>query len=81
MTHEQRARMEREMETLQRDFKAVEASYGDDVLHLVIASGYLSKLVSNPEIERYLQLRHPELIEEFRSIIVATSLDQPSLAA
>jgi ParB-like chromosome segregation protein Spo0J len=81
MTHEQMARMEREMETLQRDFKAVEASYGDDVLHLVIASGYLSKLVSNPEIERYLQRRHPELIEEFRSIIVATSLDQPSLAA
>jgi hypothetical protein len=43
--------MEREMGALQQDFKAVEASYGDDVLHLVIASGYLAKLVNNPEID------------------------------
>src|SRR5262249_33512570 len=50
---EQMARMEREMEAVQRDFKAVEASYGDDVLQLVIASGYLAKLIANTEIARY----------------------------
>lgn len=81
MTSEQMARMEREMETLQRDFKAVEASYGDDVLHLVIASGYLTKLIGNPEIERFLTQHHPELLGEFRSIISATSLDQTNMAA
>lgn len=81
MTPEQMARMEREMETLQRDFKAVEASYGDDVLHLVIASGYLAKLVANPEVARYLGQYHPEIIEEFRAIIAAASLDQTSAAA
>lgn len=76
ITPEQMARMEREMETLQRDFKAVEQSYGDDVLHLVIATGYLSKLVSNLEVERYLSTRHPEILDEFRAIISAASLDQ-----
>jgi hypothetical protein len=45
-----------------------------DVLHLFIASGYLSRLVSNPEIERFLQSRHPEILEEFRAIITAASL-------
>ena len=45
LTPDQMARMEREMETVQQDLKMVEARYGDDVLHLVIASGYLSKLV------------------------------------
>jgi len=75
---EQMAKMEREMETLQRDFKAVEASYGDDVLNLVIATGYLSKLVANPEIARYLESRHPEYINEFRVIIAAASLDEPN---
>ncbi|SFI52965.1 plasmid partitioning protein RepB C-terminal domain-containing protein [Caulobacter sp. UNC279MFTsu5.1] len=76
MTAEQMARMEREMESLTQDFKALESSYGDDVLHLVIASGYLSRLVGNPEIERYLRGRHPEILDEFRAIVAATSLDR-----
>lgn len=76
MTAEQMARMEREMESLMQDFKALEASYGDDVLHLVIASGYLSRLVGNAEIERYMRSRHPEILEEFRAIIAAASLDR-----
>jgi ParB-like chromosome segregation protein Spo0J len=80
MTPEQMARMEREMASLNQDFKALEASYGDDVLHLVIASGYLARLIGNPEIERFLQSRHPEILGEFRAIITAASLDQTSLA-
>jgi ParB-like chromosome segregation protein Spo0J len=76
ITPEQMARMEREMESLQRDFKAIEASYGDDVLQLVIATGYLTKLVGNADITRYLAAHHPEFLEEFRAIISAASLDQ-----
>ncbi|PXA93484.1 chromosome partitioning protein ParB [Caulobacter sp. D4A] len=76
MTADQMARMEREMESLTKDFKALEVSYGDDVLHLVIASGYLSRLVGNSEIERYMRGRHPEILDEFRAIIAAASLDQ-----
>lgn len=80
MTREQLARMEREMESLQQDFKQVENSYGDDILHLVVASGYLAKLVANKEIERFLSQHHPEFLEGFRSIIAATSLDQTGSA-
>jgi ParB-like chromosome segregation protein Spo0J len=76
MTPEQMARMEREMEKLQRDLKTVESRYGEDVLQLVIASGYLSKLVANAEIKRYLGQHHPEILSEFRAIIAAASLDQ-----
>ena len=35
------ARMEREMEALQRDFKGIESSYGETVLNLMVASGSL----------------------------------------
>lgn len=80
MTREQMARMEREMASLHQDFKEIENSYGDDILHLVIASGYLGKLVANKEIERFLSQHHAEILEEFRSIIAATSLDQTGLA-
>ncbi|WP_294542150.1 plasmid partitioning protein RepB C-terminal domain-containing protein [uncultured Rhodoblastus sp.] len=81
MTREQMARMEREMASLHQDFKQIENSYGDDILHLVIASGYLGKLVANKEIERFLSQHHAEILDEFRSIIAATSLDQTGLAA
>lgn len=80
LSNDQMARMEREMEGLQQDFKAIEASYGDDMLHLVVASGYLTRLVANRAIERYLSQRHAELLREFRAIIAATSLDQSAAA-
>jgi hypothetical protein len=40
LSAEQMARMEREMDGLQREFKAVSASYGDTVLNLMVAAGY-----------------------------------------
>lgn len=81
LTPEQIARMERETESTRQDFKAIDASYGDDVLHLVIASGYLSKLLANPEIRRFLAEKHREILEKFQSLIAASSLDQTSSEA
>lgn len=80
LTIEQMARMEREMEALQQDVKSVESSYGDDVLHLVIAAAYLGKLVGNAAINRYLGQHHPELLVELSSIIAAASIDQVNVA-
>lgn len=76
LTREQMAKMEREMASLHQDFKQIEETYGDDALHLVVASGYLAKLLSNKEIERYMNQYHPEFLQEFRAIIDASSLDQ-----
>jgi ParB-like chromosome segregation protein Spo0J len=78
LTPDQMARMEREMEALQQDLKTVESRYGDDVLHLVIASGYLAKLTANRAVKRYLTQHHPEILEEFTTIVAAASLDQAS---
>lgn len=81
LSPEQIAKMERELEALQQDFKNVESTYGDDVLHLVIAAAYLAKLLGNPEIERFLRRKHPEILQEFRAIIAAASLDQGTMTA
>ena len=72
---EQLARLEREMETLQRDMKQIEDNYGDDVLNLTVARGFVGKLIGNPAIVRYLERHYPELLEEFRNIVSATGLD------
>ncbi|ASL39141.1 chromosome partitioning protein ParB [Acetobacter oryzifermentans] len=75
LTSEQMARMEREMESLTKDYQALEATFGDDVLQLVLASRYLGRLIQNTNIVGYLEARHPEIIVEFRTIVSATSLD------
>ncbi len=76
VTPEQMARMEREMESLQGQYRLVETSYGRDVLNLTLAKGYLKKLLENGKVTRYLQQLHPEILEQFTDIVGATSLDQ-----
>ena len=77
LSPEQMAKMEREMENLTRDMKAVEDAFGDDVLSLVVASGYVGRLLGNEHISAYLERRHPEISGQFRTIVSAASLEQP----
>ncbi|WP_026604323.1 plasmid partitioning protein RepB C-terminal domain-containing protein [Methylomonas sp. 11b] len=76
LTTEQIAKMEREMSNLQERYKMVEQTYGQDVLNLVLAKGYLAKLLENPAIKRFLQQRQPEFLAEFEAIVQTVSLDQ-----
>lgn len=69
------ARMEREMETLQRDLHAHEDSYGKNFLNLVIVRGYLSKLLDNGRVVRFLSNSHPDLLNGFQQIVESTSLE------
>lgn len=69
------SRMEREMSLVQSRFKLIEQSYGNDMLNMVLARGYLNKLLSNKAVASYLQRRQPDLLEEFRSIVKITSLE------
>jgi len=75
-TPEQMAKMEREMGNLQGQFKLVEQSYGQDVLNLVLAKGYLAKLLDNEAVIRFLTKNQPDLLVEFESIVVTVSLDK-----
>ena len=75
VTPDQMARMERELEKLTQDYRAIEATFGDDVLQLVLASRYLGRLIENAAVTGYLDTRHPEIVAEFRTIVAATSLD------
>lgn len=77
VTTEQMARMERELEALNRDYRGIEATFGDDVLQLVLASRYLGRLIANAHVSAYLESRHPDIVGEFRTIVAATSLDAP----
>jgi len=76
LTQEQMAKMEREMSNLQGQYKMVEQTYGQDVLNLVLAKGYLAKLLENKSVARYLKQRQPDVLVEFEAIVQTVSLDQ-----
>jgi len=76
VSQEQISKMEREMSNLQVQYKTVEQTYGQDVLHLVLAKGYLAKLLENPAVSRHLKQRQPEIYSEFEVIVQTVSMDQ-----
>ena len=76
VTPEQMARMEREMSNLQGQYRLVEQSYGQDVLNLVLTRGYLTKLLENQRVSKFIKQRHPDVLEQLTAIVDASSLDQ-----
>jgi ParB-like chromosome segregation protein Spo0J len=68
ITNEQMVLMERESANLEREFKYATQSYGIDHLDLVLAKGYLSRLLGNARVVRYLAKYHQDLLSEFHQI-------------
>ncbi|WP_377193601.1 plasmid partitioning protein RepB C-terminal domain-containing protein [Ruegeria meonggei] len=56
--------MERASANLERELRLVEDTYGTDHLDLVLARGYVSKLISNARITRYIEMHHAEFLPE-----------------
>jgi hypothetical protein len=76
VTSEQMAKMEREMGNIQGQYKLIEQTYGQDVLNLVLAKGYLVKLLDNAAVIRYLRQNQPDVLAEFENVVQTVSLDQ-----
>ncbi|WP_109355917.1 plasmid partitioning protein RepB C-terminal domain-containing protein [Sphingorhabdus sp. EL138] len=68
LSGEQIALMEKESENLDRDFRSIEKSYAADHLNLVLAVGYVGRLLESANIVRYLAEHNPDILSEFQSI-------------
>jgi hypothetical protein len=64
-----RSMLEEENEFLLKDLKAVEESYGTDVLALTVSCGYIDRLLKNPKIERYLSRNHMDILHTLRQLL------------
>ncbi len=73
LTERQMELMERKSASLDREFKMVEQSYGNDHLDLVLTIGYLRKLIGNPKVARYLAQKNTK-----RSYLSSASWPIPS---
>ncbi len=68
VSKEQIAMMERESANLEREVRLAERTYGADHLDLVLARGYVAKLIGNARIVRYLARHYPEFLPELQRI-------------
>jgi len=75
---EDMARIEKELDVLGRDFKMIEQGHGRNVLNLVLAVGYLRKLIDNAGVVRFLSQRYAEILAEFQKLVETASLETKS---
>jgi hypothetical protein len=64
-----RAMFEQETESLVRDLKKAEDSYGTDILALTIICGYIERLLENARVERHLSKHHPDILSTLHSSV------------
>ena len=64
-----RALLEQENDSLLKDLKNIEASYGTDILTLSIVLGYIERLLGNVRIERHLMKYHSDILLSLRALI------------
>jgi ParB-like chromosome segregation protein Spo0J len=69
LSAEQIAMMENESAQLEREFRTIEQDYGSDHLDLVLAIGYISKLLGSVRVVRYLASQYADVLEEFQKIV------------
>ena len=74
MPAEDVARIEKEMETMERDFRIFQDSYGENTLHLGAAQRYVRKLLDNGKVKRFMGQRYPELLEELQELAALEAL-------
>lgn len=77
------AMLEQETDLLIRELKAVEESYGTDMLTLSIAGGYVERLLANPRVAKHLDKHHPDILGELRALLaeIKPNKDKSSEAA
>lgn len=74
-------RIEREMESLNQDFKSIEETHGKTVLDLTVVLSYLKKLLENSRVSRYLSTNYPEIFIEFQNLVKTRTLVEATEAS
>ncbi|HEU5407454.1 MAG TPA: plasmid partitioning protein RepB C-terminal domain-containing protein, partial [Nitrospira sp.] len=64
-----RLMFEQETAFLVKDLKAVEASYGRDILALTVICGYFERLLGNERVQRHLVKYHQDVLNSVSSLI------------
>ena len=67
-------RMQQEMVTLEKDLKAIETGYGENMLNLTLARAYVRKLIGNPAVAGFSKASFADIFPEFNALAAIESL-------
>jgi hypothetical protein len=73
---DQQAIMERETDEMLRNLDSIKANYGNDVLELTAACGYVQRLLSNSRVRTYLSRHHEESLTAITQVLSDVNLDK-----
>ena len=73
---EQLVKLEKEMSQVQTQYKDAEQNYGSDLLNLVVAKGYLTKLLANAAVKSYIERKEPEILSHLDLVANTVSMEE-----
>jgi ParB-like chromosome segregation protein Spo0J len=73
---EQIVKLEKEMSQVHTQFKDAEQNYGSDLLNLVLAKGYIVKLLGNDAVKNFINQYAPEIREHFELVANTLSMEE-----
>jgi hypothetical protein len=62
------------MSQVQESYAMSEQNYGSDLLNLVVAKGYLTKLLANEAVKRYISRHDPEILTHLELVVNIVSM-------
>jgi RepB plasmid partitioning protein/ParB/Sulfiredoxin domain len=75
-TAERETLMEEETAGLLKDLKAVEESYGTDILNLIVCCRYAAALLKNSGVKKYVDKQHPDILREMEQLLADVENDK-----
>ena len=60
--------MQRESENVDREFRLIEQGYSSDNFDLMLATGYVNRLLGNARVVRHLAQYHADILSEFQKL-------------
>jgi hypothetical protein len=64
------------MSQVQTKYKDTEQSYGSGLLNLVVARGFLAKLLEHEAIQEFIGGAEPEILAHFQMIVNAATIEE-----
>ena len=62
-------------QSTQTHYKEAESHYGSDLLDLVVAKGYLIKMLANQVVQSLVQRHEPEILKHFELVVNTVSME------
>lgn len=73
---DQIVKLEKEMNQVQIQYKDAEQNYGSELLNLVVAKGYLTKLLANDAVKSFIERHEPDILEQFELVTNTVSMEE-----